>query len=144
MAATTSGRVALARVSGSPLSVDTCLAAVAHPAAGGVGCFVGVVRDHDHARAVTALTYEAHPSAEAVLQEVCATIAAGDVMAVAAVHRTGELSIGDLAVVVAVSAAHRGEALRATAELIDAVKSRVPIWKHQCFADGTQEWVGCS
>ena len=64
------------------------------------------------------------------------------VIALAAVHRVGHLEIGDLAVVVAVSAAHRGAALAACHELIDTLKARVPIWKHQLFSDGTDEWVG--
>jgi molybdopterin synthase catalytic subunit len=144
MATITDERVALARLSATPLAPDDCLAAVANPVAGGIGCFVGVVRDHDHERAVTSLTYEAHPSAAAKLREVCEAAATADVIAVAAAHRTGELAIGVTAVVVAVSAVHRGEALRVTTELIDAIKTEVPIWKYQHFADGTSEWVGCS
>jgi molybdopterin synthase catalytic subunit len=61
---------------------------------------------------------------------------------VAAVHRVGDLAVGDLAVVVGVSCPHRGAAFEACRELIDELKSRVPIWKHQVFADGAQEWVG--
>lgn len=137
-----SGRVTLARISAQPLVVADCLAAVADPAAGGIGLFVGVVRDHDHEQPVHALTYEAHPTADRVLTEVCARIARDDVIAVAAEHRAGDLVVGDLAVVVAVSSVHRAEALDATHALIDAVKSEVPIWKHQRFADGTEEWVG--
>jgi molybdopterin synthase catalytic subunit len=77
------------------------------------------------------------------LREVCDRVAAGhDVNGVAAVHRTGRLEIGDLAVVVATSAAHRGQTFAASRDLIDTLKSEVPIWKHQVFADGTEEWVG--
>jgi len=65
-----------------------------------------------------------------------------DVLAVAAVHRVGRLAIGDPAVVVATAAAHRGEAFEATRALIDRLKQTVPIWKHQTFEDGTDEWVG--
>lgn len=137
-------RVALSRMSAEPLDTAACLAAVTDERAGGIGLFVGVVRSDDHGKAVTSLTYEAHPTADRVLAEVCARIAAEDVVAVAAEHRTGDLAIGDLAVVVAVSAVHRGEALAATHRLIDAVKDEVPIWKHQRFADGTTEWVGIS
>lgn len=126
-----------------PLDVRRCLDAVSDTRAGGVGSFVGVVRDNDHDRQVASLEYEAHPSAEVKLRAVCDRIAAGDVIAVAAEHRVGALSVGDVAVVVAVSAVHRWEALRATTELIDALKAEVPIWKHQCFTDGTDEWVGC-
>jgi molybdopterin synthase catalytic subunit len=60
----------------------------------------------------------------------------------AAVHRVGDLVVGDLAVVVAAGAAHRAEAFAAARQLIDDLKAEVPIWKHQRFADGTQEWVG--
>ena len=65
-----------------------------------------------------------------------------DVTGVAAVHRVGRLEIGDIAVVVATTAAHRGEAFEASRALIDTLKAEVPIWKHQVFADGTEEWVG--
>ena len=64
------------------------------------------------------------------------------VLALAAVHRVGDLDIGDLAVVVAVSCPHRGEAFEACRQLIDTLKHEVPIWKHQRFADGSSEWVG--
>lgn len=138
-----SGRVVLADITSEPLDPARCLAAVGAPSAGGLGCFVGVVRDHDHDRRVTSLDYEAHPTAPEQLRAVCEQIAGRDVVAVAAAHRTGALAVGDVAVVVAVSAAHRGEALAATAELIDAIKSLVPIWKRQYFSDGTDEWVGC-
>lgn len=137
-------RVAMARMSAEPLDAATCLAAVTDDRAGGIGLFVGVVRADDHGKAVTALSYEAHPTAERVLAEVCTRAATGDVIAVAAEHRMGDLVVGDLAVVVAVAAAHRGDAIEATHRLIDAVKAEVPIWKHQQFADGTTEWVGIS
>lgn len=126
------------------MTVDTCLAAVADPAAGGVGCFVGVVRDHDHELPVTALEYEAHPTAGATMRTICEGFATDDIVAIAAEHRVGRLAIGDAAVVVAVSAVHRDAALRTTAQLIDAIKANLPIWKHQFFADGSDEWVGCA
>jgi molybdopterin synthase catalytic subunit len=100
------------------------------------------VRDHDGGQDVTRLEYSAHPTATQVLEDVAAEVAAEfDVIAVAAVHRTGTLAIGDLAVVSAVSAAHRGVAFEASRALIDRLKERVPVWKHQLFADGTDEWV---
>jgi molybdopterin synthase catalytic subunit len=68
--------------------------------------------------------------------------AAHPVVALAAVHRVGDLAVGDIAVVVAVSSAHRGEAFTACRALIDDLKSQVPIWKHQSFTDGSDEWVG--
>jgi len=126
----------------TPLSVDEVLAAVGDPAAGGIAVFAGAVRDHDLGRPVTALSYSAHPSAADQLRAVAEQVAAKfDVHAVAAVHRTGDLAIGDLAVVVAVAASHRGTALDACRALIDELKATVPIWKHQRFAGGTSEWV---
>jgi molybdopterin synthase catalytic subunit len=118
--------------------------AVAHPAAGAVVSFRGVVRDHDHGRQVRELEYEGHPSAAAVLAEVAAEIAARpEVYAVAVSHRVGKLDIGDVALAAAVSTAHRAAAFTACALLIDEVKARLPIWKRQVFADGTEEWVEC-
>lgn len=125
------------------LSVDEVSAAVADRAAGGSTVFVGTVRDHDSDKSVTGLEYSAHPSALDRLREVAEGVArAYDVVGLAAVHRVGRLEIGDLAVVVAVSTAHRGEAFDACRRLIDDLKATVPIWKHQLFTDGTEEWVG--
>ena len=139
-----SGADCLVGVRETLLSVDECLAAVARPAAGGVGLFVGMVRDHDHDRPVAELEYSAHPGAVAKLREVALAVAADfPVAAVAAVHRVGRLEIGDIAVVVAVSCPHRGAAMDATRRLIDDLKATVPIWKKQMYADGQVEWVGC-
>ena len=125
-----------------PIDVAAVLAAVGDPAAGGVNLFVGVVRNHDVGRAVTQLEYSAHPSALDRLREVAAGVAGEfEVTAVAAVHRIGTLGIGDVAVVVAVSARHRAEAYVASRALIDRLKEQVPVWKHQTFGDGTDEWV---
>ncbi|HZR50659.1 MAG TPA: molybdenum cofactor biosynthesis protein MoaE [Streptosporangiaceae bacterium] len=127
----------------SELSVDEIRAAVADPAAGGIVLFAGAVRDEDHDKRVIGLSYSAHPTAEAELRRVAEQIAEKfKVIAVAAVHRTGDLDIGDLAVAVAVSCPHRAEAFEACRALIDELKATVPIWKHQRFADGTSEWVG--
>jgi molybdopterin synthase catalytic subunit len=127
----------------TPLSVDEVFAAVGESSAGGTALFVGTVRDHDHDRSVTRLSYSAHPTAERELRAVMEKVAADfPVRAMAAVHRVGDLEIGDLAVVVAVSCPHRAEAFAACRRLIDDLKSQVPIWKHQLFADGGEEWVG--
>ncbi|MET9065676.1 molybdenum cofactor biosynthesis protein MoaE [Streptosporangium sandarakinum] len=127
----------------TPLSLDEVFSAVGDHAAGGTALFVGTVRDHDHDRPVTRLSYSAHPSAEAELRRVAEKIAADfPVTALAAVHRTGDLALGDIAVIVAVACPHRGEAFTAARRLIDDLKSTVPIWKHQLFIDGTTEWVG--
>ena len=132
----------LVAVRDEQLDVAEVTAAVADRAAGGLNVFVGAVRDHDGGRDVVGLEYSAHPSAEARLAEVAAEVAEEfDVVAVAAIHRVGALRIGDLAVVSAVSAAHRDTAFAASRALIDRLKERVPIWKHQLFADGTEVWV---
>ena len=127
----------------SELSVDEVRAAVADPAAGGIALFAGTVRDTDHDQGVTGLSYSAHPSAAAELRRVAEAIAGKyPVIGIAAVHRVGDLAIGDLAVVLAVSCPHRAEAFDACRDLIDILKASVPIWKHQRFDDGTAEWVG--
>ena len=134
--------VRLTALRDQPLDVVEVTEAVSDPAAGGVNVFVGAVRDHDSGQDVLRLEYTAHPTAEQRLAEVAAEVAAEfDVIAVAAVHRLGVLDIGDLAVVSAVSAAHRDTAFEASRALIDRLKQRVPIWKHQLFLDGTDEWV---
>lgn len=135
-------RVALAEIREDPLSVDEVLRAVEGPEVGGIALFVGTVRRHDHGRGVDTLDYTAHPSAADVLRQTCADVLTDEIIAVAAVHRTGLLQIGDTAVVVAVSAAHRAVALTTCHALIDSLKTTVPIWKQQQFADGTDEWVG--
>jgi molybdopterin synthase catalytic subunit len=127
----------------TPLDVAEVVAALDDDASGGLTLFVGRVRDHDHGMGVTGLDYSAHPTALAKLHEVCARIAEEyDVQGVAAVHRVGSLDIGDVAVVVATTSAHRGDAFAASRALIDTLKAEVPIWKHQRFGDGTDEWVG--
>jgi len=131
-------------VTTAPLDVAAHERAVVDQGAGAVVVFRGVVRDHDHGRPVTTLEYEGHPSAEAVLREVAAEVAADpEVYAVAVSHRVGPLEIGDVALVAAVSTAHRAAAFTACARLVDEVKARLPVWKRQVFADGTEEWVNC-
>jgi len=135
--------VRLIAVRESELSVDEVRAAVADPAAGGIALFAGAVRDSDHDREVSGLSYSAHPSAAGELRRVAEVIAEKyPVIGIAAVHRVGDLAIGDLAVVLAVSCPHRAEAFDACRDLIDILKASVPIWKHQRFDDGTAEWVG--
>jgi molybdopterin synthase catalytic subunit len=127
----------------SALSVDEVLAAVSDPVAGGTVVFVGTVRDADDGRAVETLGYSAHPTVDVALREVAERVAATHpVTALAAVHRVGDLVVGDLAVVVAASCPHRAEAFAACRALIDELKATAPIWKNQVFADGSQEWVG--
>ncbi|CAM4295529.1 molybdenum cofactor biosynthesis protein MoaE [Nocardiopsis rhodophaea] len=140
--------ITLAGIRATPLSVDEVIDAVGEPRVGGTAFFIGTVRDHDHGRGVSALTYSAHPSAEAEMRRVMEKVVADTsedgrpVWKVAALHRVGELRIGDIAVVVAAAAEHREEAFAACRRLIDDIKAEVPIWKHQVFDEGDAEWVG--
>lgn len=128
-----------------PISVQEVISLVTDRAAGAVVSFSGDVRDHDHGRDVAHLEYEGHPTAAAVIAEVAADIAKRhDIIAIAVLHRVGPLQVGDSALVAAVSAAHRGEAFAACSDLVDETKHRLPVWKHQVFADGTDEWVNCA
>lgn len=137
------GVLRLADIREAPLSVDEVMAAVADSAAGGTVLFAGAVRDVDGGKVVTRLDYTAHPNALAELTRVAESVAGRfPATAIAVVHRVGELAIGDLAVVLAVACPHRGEAFLAARALIDELKETVPIWKHQIFADGSEEWVG--
>jgi molybdopterin synthase catalytic subunit len=136
--------IVLLSVGEQPLLIEEHEAAVADARAGAVVSFAGVVRDHDHGRGVVRLEYEGHPSASDVLRAVAEEIAADpDVIAIAVSHRVGPLEVGDIALAAAVSTAHRAAAFAACARLVDRVKEKLPIWKHQIFADGTDEWVNC-
>ena len=127
----------------TPLDVEEVIAALDDETSGGLTVFVGRVRDHDHGKGVAGLDYSAHPSALDTMRAVCERVAADhDLQGIAAVHRVGTLAIGDVAVVVATSSAHRGTSFDASRQLIDTLKAEVPIWKHQRFRDGTEEWVG--
>ncbi|BCI55227.1 molybdenum cofactor biosynthesis protein MoaE [Mycolicibacterium litorale] len=132
-----------ATVTEQPISLAEHEDLVAHESAGAVVSFAGVVRDHDGGRGVTRLEYSAHPSAAQVLAEVAADIAAASqgVRAIAVSHRVGPLEIGDAALVAAVAADHRRAAFDTCSRLVDAVKDRIPVWKHQFFGDGSEEWV---
>ncbi len=137
-------RVLRAVVTRDVVGVAELEALVADASAGAVVSFAGVVRDHDGGRAVTMIEYEGHPGAQGVLTDVAADVAArSDVEALAVAHRLGPLAVGEAALVVAVSAAHRHEAFAAAALLVDEVKERLPVWKRQVFPDGTDEWVAC-
>ncbi|SEW00856.1 molybdopterin synthase subunit MoaE [Austwickia chelonae] len=137
-----SARVVRASVGPEP-SLAELVAEVADPRAGCVATFVGWVRDHDHGRSVERLEYSAHPSASARLADLAAEVASGPgLVAISVQHATGDLRIGDVAVVAAVAAEHRGQAFEACHLLVDRLKAEVPIWKHQVFTDGDDEWVG--
>ena len=148
--------VTLAEIRETPLSVDEVLSSVSSPRAGGVCLFVGTVRDHDGPaaaepaaddeggdRTVAALDYSAHPQATEAARALADRLAGdGRAVRLAVVHRVGHLEVGDIAVVVGVSAEHRAEAFEVCRELIDEFKATIPIWKHQRFSDGGDEWVG--
>ncbi|MGW1215823.1 molybdenum cofactor biosynthesis protein MoaE [Streptomyces sp. NPDC002499] len=135
--------IRLIAIRDTALSVDEVFKAVGDSAAGGSTLFVGTVRNHDGGADVERLGYSCHPSAEAEMRRIAEKVVAEyPVRALAAVHRIGDLEVGDIAVVVAVSCPHRGEAFAASRKLIDDLKHEVPIWKHQTFSDGTEEWVG--
>jgi molybdopterin synthase catalytic subunit len=140
----TGAAVLRAEVGEAPLDVAEHAALVDQAAAGAVVTFAGVVRDHDGGRAVRGLEYSAHPTASKIVAEVATDVAtrATGVRAIAVSHRIGPLGIGDVALACAVAADHRKEAFAACAELVDEVKRLLPVWKHQLFADGTDEWVG--
>jgi molybdopterin synthase catalytic subunit len=141
--ATRPDAVRLVDLRATPLDVAEVVAALDDDSSGGLTLFVGRVRDHDHGLGVRSLEYSAHPTAMHALRRVCSEVAeAYDVHAVAAVHRVGLLDVGDIAVVVATTSAHRGTSFDASRALIDTLKAEVPIWKHQHFADGSEEWVG--
>ena len=137
-------RVASAAISTEPLDAARLTQLVGDERAGATVTFTGVVRNHDHLRSVSGIEYVGHPSAEAIITEVANdfTDRAG-LHAIAVEHRVGTLVVGDLAMVAAVSASHRAEAFSACSDLVDAIKARLPIWKHQQFADGTAEWSNC-
>ncbi|MBI4238332.1 MAG: molybdenum cofactor biosynthesis protein MoaE [Deltaproteobacteria bacterium] len=126
------------------LSIDSAYAALADERAGGVVLFVGRVRDTHQGRAVTAIHYEAYlPMAVAECERLLTEAAAQWALCRGVLwHRVGRLAVGDVSVVIGVAAAHRDTAFPAARWLIDTLKARVPIWKQECFANGSVEWNG--
>ena len=135
--------IRLCEIRDTPLDVAEVVAALDDDASGGLTLFVGRVRDHDGGKGVSRLEYSGHPGAGEVIIEVAREITErypDTVIALA--HRVGPLAIGETARGCAVAAPHRKQAFAACDDLVDTVKQRLPIWKHQHFADGTDEWVG--
>jgi molybdopterin synthase catalytic subunit len=137
------GGACLCELRSTPLSVDEVLAQLRAPEVGGIALFIGTVRDHAGGRTVVRLDYEAHPQLaqqemSRILDALCSEHPG---VRVAAVHRTGELAIGDLAVIVGASSAHRAEAFAACRAAIERIKERVPIWKKEWADDGSGTWV---
>lgn len=126
-----------------PLDVADAVAEVAHPQCGGIGVFLGAVRDHHEGAAVGSLEYEAweeeaRPALRAVAQRAVRRFEG--VRAVHLSHRLGHLAVGEVSVIVAASAPHRAEAIAAAEALIDDLKRTVPIWKQEHLADGSSRW----
>ena len=135
--------VVLADIRATPLSVDEVHLAAQDERGGAVVVFVGAVREQDHGKPVELVDYTCHPTAREAMQRLAERCAGQEqVLRVAVVHRVGRLVVGELAVVAAVGAVHRAEAFQVCRSLIDELKATVPIWKHQVFTDGTDEWVG--
>jgi adenylyltransferase/sulfurtransferase len=131
--------------SADALDPERYRAELGDPAAGGYASFEGWVRDHNEGRRVRRLEYEAFETLALKEGEriVAAAIAKFGVLRAACVHRVGNLGIGELAVWIGVSAAHRDEAFAACRYIIDEVKHRVPIWKKEHYEDGDSGWVNC-
>ena len=137
--------IASAIVTTDVISVADLATAVRSNVSGAVVTFSGDVRDNDHGRAVASLAYEAHPTAQRLLEKVAREVAdRHEVLSIAVAHRHGPIPIGESALVAAVAAKHRQAAFAACIELVDEVKAQIPIWKHQVFTDGTDEWVNCA
>ncbi len=135
--------IVICKISHEEISLDEVRKAVEHPGAGGICIFHGVVRDHADGKQVARLDYEAHESLahkemKRVLEGVVAEHAG---VRIAAVHRVGELAVGDAAVCVAASAAHRDDAFEACRKAIDRIKETVPLWKKEWGSDGGAHWV---
>lgn len=126
----------------APIDTTALVASVTIPEHGAVATFIGVVRNQHAGRAVVELTYSAYERmAHAVMTEIVAEAEGTDQVRVAVAHRLGRLVVGDVAVVVAVGAGHRDAAFRVCRWVIDEIKVRVPIWKLERYADGTEAWV---
>jgi molybdopterin synthase catalytic subunit len=135
--------VVKATVTSDVLQPDLFRQLVSDPSSGAIALFSGDVRNHDGGKTVISLEYEAHPDAQKVLEAVTREVVSEfpNLTKVALAHRYGSIPIGESAFVVSVSAAHRESAFAACQKLVDEVKARIPIWKHQVFADGSDEWV---
>ncbi len=118
---------------------------VRDPSAGGFASFEGWVRNHHNGNEVASLEYESYPElaekeGERILKRI---LSEHDIVAARCVHRTGHLQIGEIAISIAVSAAHRDAAFAACRAIIDAIKATVPIWKKEYYTDGSSDWVKC-
>ncbi|MFD1715812.1 molybdenum cofactor biosynthesis protein MoaE [Amnibacterium flavum] len=131
-----------ADVTETPIDADTLEALVLSSTDGALVTFRGVVRELDGGREVNALDYSSHPDAARILRETCESVAAETGVTLAAVHRVGALTVGDVALVAVAASPHRGDAFAACQLLVDRIKVEVPIWKKQHYPDGESDWVG--
>ncbi len=132
-------------VTDAPVHIQELSKLVANPHSGAVVTFCGDVRNHDGGKEVASLLYEIHPSAPEQIKLITqSVIARFEIEKVAVAHRFGDIAIGETAFAVAVSAAHRQAAFDACSAIVDEVKAKLPIWKHQKFTDGSDEWVNCA
>jgi molybdopterin synthase catalytic subunit len=126
----------------APLLLSPLMASIVAPDRGAIATFSGLVRDHHAGRSVVSLTYTAYePMAEALCDHIVAEAEAKFIVRAALQHRLGDVPIGEAAVIIAASSAHRSAAFDAVRWIIDEVKSRVPIWKRERYADGSEAWV---
>ena len=132
-------------VTDAPVHIQELSKLVANPESGAVVTFCGDVRNHEGGKEVASLLYEIHPSAPEQIKHITQSVIGHyDIEKVAVAHRFGGIAIGETAFAVAVSAAHRQAAFDACSAIVNAVKEKLPIWKHQKFTDGTDEWVNCA
>ena len=132
-------------VTDAPVHIQELSKLVANPHSGAIVTFCGDVRDHDGGKEVASLLYEIHPSAPEQIKVITESIMGRfEIEKVAVAHRYGDIAIGETAFAVAVSAAHRQAAFDACAAIVGEVKAKLPIWKHQKFTDGSDEWVNCA
>jgi molybdopterin synthase catalytic subunit len=132
-------------VTDAPVHIQELSKLVANPHSGAVVTFCGDVRDHDGGKEVASLLYEIHPSAPEQIKLITESVMGRfEIEKVAVAHRYGDIAIGETAFAVAVSAAHRQAAFDACSAIVDEVKAKLPIWKHQKFTDGSDEWVNCA
>ena len=132
-------------VTDAPVHIQELSKLVSNPHSGAVVTFCGDVRNHDGGKEVASLLYEVHPSAPEQIKVITqSVIGRFEIEKVAVAHRYGQIPIGETAFAVAVSAAHRQAAFDACAAIVDEVKAKLPIWKHQKFTDGSDEWVNCA
>ena len=126
-----------------PIGADTVLEHVAAPEHGAALVFLGVVRDHNEGRAVRGVHYEAYAQMAAQTLTVILTEAHERVRPakLAAVHRTGELAVGEVSIAIAVSTPHRAEAFEACRYVIEEVKQRLAVWKQERYTSGDSEWL---